>query len=959
MNSANEGPAKVKPLSSTLRLFFFLGFLWSAMVSTWARDPDRVGVLALDAQQRASSVKAAPSGKDVPLVVAPIAPVAAAVPVIPPEPSAVQEKANEALVTVSLEERIQKQALQSELKQFGYELFSNTSATFSPSETLPVPPDYVIAPGDTFVVQVFGATDLEYRLVVTRDGRILVPEIGEISVSGLTFDASKSIIQQRISRIRIGVKTVVTLADLHTIQIVVMGEVLKPGSYNVGGMTTLFNALVGTGGIKTTGSLRKIELRRDNELVARMDLYDVLLSGRTKNNLFLRQGDVIFVPPLGPTVSVAGEVNRPAIYELLQPLPLKSMLEMAGGVLSTADLSKTQLRRLKDGIGYTLVQADLTKGGTIQYVQNGDQVRVFPVVNRMENVVLLEGNVITPGGYEWKSGMRVSDLIKNVKALGQRTDFRMAAVVRERPFSRRLTVRYFDLGKALDSPWSQDDLVLQPRDEVMVFDMNTARDNRFAQTVQALRLQESVEEPAEIAEIKGFVRHGGVFPLQAGQRLLDMIRVTGGVLDGADLTYTMLIRRTPLSKRIEAVQLSLAKALAEPLGDHNPLLSPGDRVYVFDSQSNRSAMLSTEVNTLIQQAGYDQPAPVVQITGKVRQAGEYPLTPGMTAKDLIDAAGGLTEDAYGQSAVITHQVQNAEEFMRAEHEELALIGQNELIAGSTLRLKPRDRLTIREKPESENLKRSVTLKGEVRFPGNYAINKRETMCEVVRRAGGFTQDAYVFGTVFTRESVRKREQEAIDKIFTNYDSLLAELHMSNSVDNDKKRPNQQGATDISNVLKGLKPPQAVGRMVVDMDRAVKKCSEGSDLVLEDGDAVNVPKMQDEVSVVGQVYQSMSHKFRPDRGAMDYINLSGGTKELAAREHAFVIQANGEVISLRGKMSSWSWFSGPSNISVTPGSTVIVPLTVDRINGREYAQSWVDIIYKTAVSAASMKLILGF
>jgi protein involved in polysaccharide export with SLBB domain len=297
MNSANEGSAKVKPLSISLRLFVLLGFLWSALFSTWAREPDRVGVLALDAQQRAWSIKAAPSGKDVRLDIAPAAPVAAAVPVMPPEPSAVQEKANEALVTVSLEERIQKQALQTELKQFGYELFSNTSATYSPSETLPVPPDYVIAPGDTFVVQVFGATDLEYRLVVTRDGRILVPEIGEIPVSGLTFDAAKSIIQQRIGRIRIGVKTVVTLADLHTIQIVVMGEVIKPGSYNVGGMTTLFNALVGTGGIKTTGSLRKIELRRDNELVTRMDLYDVLLSGRTKNNLFLRQGDVIFVPP--------------------------------------------------------------------------------------------------------------------------------------------------------------------------------------------------------------------------------------------------------------------------------------------------------------------------------------------------------------------------------------------------------------------------------------------------------------------------------------------------------------------------------------------------------------------------------------------------------------------------------------------------------------------------------------
>ncbi len=958
MKNTNHGPEKLKRPSVSLRLFVLSGCLWIALFDTWAREPDRVGILALDAQQRSSSVMAAPSGKDAPLELAPVVPVPVAIPVIPPEPSAVQEKANQALLEVTLEDRIQKQTLQTELKQFGYELFSNTAITLAPSETLPVPPDYAIAPGDTFVVQVFGATDLEYRLVVTRDGRILIPEVGEIPVSGLTFESAKSIIEQRIGRIRIGVKTVVTLADLHTIQIVVMGEVFKPGSYNIGGMTSLFNALIGTGGIKTTGSLRKIEVRRANELVARMDLYDVLLSGKTKTNLFLRQGDVIFVPPIGATVSVAGEVNRPAIYELLQPISLKSMLDMAGGVLSSADLAKTQLRRLKAGIGYTLVQADLTKGAYNDFVQNGDQVRIFPVVNRMEDVVLLEGNVITPGGYEWKSGMRVSDLIKNVKALGQRTDFRMAALVRERQFTRRLTVRYFNLGKALETPLSQDDLVLQPRDEVMVFDVNTDREKRFAQTVQALRLQESVEEPAEIAEIKGYVRHGGTYPLESGQRLLDMLRVTGGVMDGTDLTYTMLIRRTPLSKRIEAVQLSLAKALADPMGDNNPLLSPGDRVYVFDSQSNRSAMLSTEVNTLIQQAGYDQPAPVVLITGKVRQAGEYPLTAGMSAKDLIDAAGGLTEDAYGQSAVLTHQVQNAEEFMRAEHEELALTGQNELMSASTLRLRPRDRLTVREKPESEKLNRSITLTGEVRFPGNYAINKRETMCEMLRRAGGFTQDAYVFGTVFTRESVRKREQEAINKIFASYDSLLAELHMSNSVDNDKKRPIQQGATDISNVLKGLKPPQAVGRMVVDMDKAAKKCIESSDLVLEDGDVISVPKMQDEVSVVGQVYQSMSHKFRDDRGAMDYINLSGGTKELAAREHAFVIQANGEVISLRSKMSSWAWFSGPSNISVTPGSTVVVPLTVDRINGREYAQSWVDIIFKTAVSAASMKLILG-
>jgi polysaccharide export outer membrane protein len=348
----------------------------------------------------------------------------------------------------------------------------------------------------------------------------------------------------------------------------------------------------------------------------------------------------------------------------------------------------------------------------------------------------------------------------------------------------------------------------------------------------------------------------------------------------------------------------------------------------------------------------------VQVTGKARQSGQFPLTPGMTVKDLIDAAGGLKEDAYGQTAVLTREDQMANEYMRAQHTEVNLLGKNQVLPDASLRLKARDRLVIREKPEGDNIAKWVTVKGEVRFPGKYSISKRETLCEFIRRAGGFTQDAYLFGTVFSRESVRKREQENIDKIFREFDTLLAELHTSPSYDNDKKLTTQKSANDTYQVIRQLKPPTAVGRMVIEMEKAGQQCIEVADFILEDGDQIEVPKLQEEVTVVGQVYHPMSHKYKKERGALDYVNLSGGPKELAQREHAFVIQANGEVVSLRSSMSSWTWLSRPENISVTPGSIIVVPLTVDRINGREYTQSLVDTLFKAAVGTIGIKSLFG-
>ncbi len=926
-----------------------------------ARDDVRQRIAPVEIQQKIKAIQAAPSGEDKPLTPPPsetMSSAEAAAPTVPLE-SALQDKAKEALSPVSLDDRIQQQTLQSDLKQFGYELFLDPKSTFAPVENIPVPADYVINPGDTFTVQVFGSTDVEYKLVVTRDGRLLVPEVGDISISGLRFDEAKELIKNRIGQVRLGVKTVVTLSDMHTMQVIMMGEVVKPGTYTVSGLTSLFNALVVSGGIKPSGSLRNIEVRRLGKLISKFDLYQILMQGRATNNVYLRHGDVIFIPPIGDTVSVAGEVNRPAIFELKDEENVQDLLALAGGPLPTADLQASQIRRLLAPYGYTLVQVDLRQSASPTLIKNGDQLRVYPVPNRMQDVVMLSGNVLNPGGYQWRDGMRVSNLISTAEMLQQRTDFKAAILIREKPVTRRLHVQYFDLGEALENPTSAEDLALKPRDELVLFDTHSSREKLLAETVKQLRLQATVTEPAPVIEVKGFVKHGGAYPLQQGMRWLDILRVSGGLQDGIDMHYAILMRRQPITRRLEAIRLEPRLALQDAAGDHNPALQPEDRLYVFDQTLNRSEVMKPDLDEIATQAGYDNPTPVVSVTGKVRRPGRYPLTPGMRVSDLIQAGAGMLEDAYGQTALLSRQIGIAGEFQQTDQLEINLSAKHPLLANMSLVLKPRDQLVIRAKPESGKVARIVTVEGEVKFPGSYPIKKRETLCEVMQRAGGFTEDAYVFGTVFLRESVRKREQDAINKIFEQFDTLLAEVHVSSSYDNDKKLPVNQQANETYNIIRNLKAPKAVGRMVVDVHAAVNKCDESADFALEDGDQIRVPKKLDEVSVVGQVYQPMSHKFRMDRGAIDYINLSGGTKQLAASEHAFVIQANGEVVSLRSSISNWITFGSVANSQVTPGSTVVVPLSVDRINGREFAQSWIDIIYKASVAAASLAYLNGY
>lgn len=941
-------------MKSKLFALFFIFFSVNVI------GQNRMGVLLPETSQLQQAIKAAARTSDVPL---PEPNVEITVPseIVTQQdsgPSEIEKNVEEDLDSISLEERIQNQSVQSKIEQFGYDIFSSSPTTFVPVESIPVPIDYLIGPGDTLIVKIYGALDIEYRLVVTREGQLLIPGIGDLQLAGLTFEEAKLSITEEINRSRVGARSVVTLADLHTIQVLMVGEVSRPGSYTVSGLSSLLNTLITTGGIKRSGTLRNIQVRRAGKIIAQMDIYQLLLTGIDEANIYLRNGDVVFVPPIGQTIGIAGEVQRPAIFELKEEKNISEIIELAGGFLPKADPSKSHIERISDKGSKTLVSVDLnTDIGRNSLIKNGDIIRIFPVRNKMDDVVILSGHVLEPGGYQWTKGMRVSDIIKNNQNLIQGVDFRIGMIQRENEIERRVEALYFDLGEILNSSMSHNNLSLKPRDQITIFDTSSSRENIVRPFVEKLKKQATAFEPAKTYSLAGSFKHHGEFPLQTGMRLLDATVIGGGIAPGIDLEYALLLRTNKQTDEVQFIKINLRDAYNNPSGDHNPILQEQDKIYVFDEKVDRSAILSSDLDRIKTQSSYGDPSPVVTLAGLGKKSGDYPLTPGMRIKDLISASGGLNEKTFGISGSLSRRTIINGEFSVVDNFDISL---NESAGDgfdSSLILQPYDYLVMREKPEWIEKPKLVQIEGEVLYPGQYQVQKRETLCSIVNRAGGFTEDAYLFGAVFMRDSVREREQKAIDQLFDELDDTLVDVHLSPGYSKDSKLPVNQGSDDTYRVIQKLQRKKAVGRMVIDLEKAVTNCSEEYDLVLEDGDRLVVPKFSNEVTVVGQVYHPQSHMFRDDRAALDYVNLSGGTREFAQREHIYIYQANGEIMTSRSQLSSWGWALAPSNVKVTPGSTIYVPISIDRINGREFTQSWVDLLFKTVVSISSLDYLM--
>lgn len=660
------------------------------------------------------------------------------------------------------------------LSQFGYSLFSSPVSTFAPVADVPIGGDYVLGPGDGLNVLIWGRMNRTFNLQVQRDGTVLMPEIGPIGVAGLTFDEAKQLLESRADQIT-GVHVAVTMGQIRTIEVFVVGKVNHPGLYLVSALAHVSNALVAAGGVSKVGSLRNIQLRRAGRTFEVIDIYNLLLHGDTSADVRLEPRDVIFVPVIGPIVGIVGDVKNPAIYELKGRQNLAGALRMAGGVSAFGYGQRIQVERIQDHARRVAIDLDLADPRARGLdIADGDLIKIFTVLPGEQNLVRLSGNVSRPGPYQWYPGMMVADLIREGQGVAGHTYFGYALLRRVAGPTRKIHFMPINLGDALRGD-ARANIVLRPDDTLTIYSENELR-----------------ETPT--VTVRGEVRKPGVYPLTDAMRVSDLIYEAGGLkLDAyrqrAELARTQLVNGAHAGFSYLAVDLRGALG-----GGADLPLMPGDELFVQ------------------QASNWHQPWEV-RIDGEVARPGPYVVREGERLASLFQRAGGLRPDAYLPAVVFVRQsVRSVEQErlnasrarLKEEIARLALTpassgqGQNgnnaaalammqQVLAGaesqqavgrivlrlSTLQalngspddivLENRDRIVIPRIPAS------VNVLGQVYSPTAIVYQRSLAVRDYLQKAGGPTESAdkdHIFvitadGSVLTEEGIKNSRRNAL------------------------------------------------------------------------------------------------------------------------------------------------------------------------------------------------------
>jgi protein involved in polysaccharide export with SLBB domain len=548
------------------------------------------------------------------------------------------------------------------LKPFGYDLFEGVPSTFAPVSDIQVPVGYLVGPGDTLHIQLYGNQPEQYELTVQRDGRINFPKLGPVMVSGMTFDAAREAIEARVAQQLVGSRVSITMGELRSIRVFVLGEAEKPGSYTVSGLSTMTNALFVSGGVKKIGSLRNIELKRSGRLVSTLDLYDLLLRGDTSKDQQLLPGDVIFIPPIGKTVSAYGAVRRPAIYELKNETSAQEVVALAGGLLPDADANHGQLEKILPSRLHEMVNIDLLSSEGRQIaLDNGDRLRVPEILQTLENSVALSGYVYRPGQFQYRPGLRLSDVLPSFDELKPQADIHYIMIRRQVPPTERIEVISADLKRALAGRGSAADPELRPRDQIMVFNLSAGREQILQPVVKELELQATPDSPEQLVSIDGRVKAPGKYPLEPSMHVSDLIRAGGSLSDAAYQGQAELTRYSVVNGDTRETQLIAVDLAAIRRGDLKAdlLLKPYDTLVI------KPIPMWMEPGT-------------IEVRGEVRFPGKYPIHQGETLHSVLVRAGGFTDAAFPYGAVFIR-----EDLKKREKDQLDLLAnrlQTDLVA---------------------------------------------------------------------------------------------------------------------------------------------------------------------------------------------------------------------------------------------------------------------------------------
>jgi len=777
-------------------------------------------------------------------------------------------------------------------ERFGMQVFQNGTRDLQmiPMD-LPVGPNYVVGPGDGLAIDLWGGVSERIVRTVDSEGRLSLPEVGPVLVSGKSLADVQQTVQHTLRSQFRGVSADVSLARLRSIRVYVVGDVTHPGAYDISSLSTPLNAIFAAGGPTARGSLRNLEQYRGKQLVQDVDVYDLLLHGVKTDIERLENGDTVLVPPIGSEVTVEGMVRRPAVYELKDEKSLADVLELAGGLLPTATLRHIEVQRIVAHDKRTMLSVDVprsddsaavTKQLDSFQVRDGDKIRIFPIAPYNNDAVYLEGHALRPGRYSYHPGMRVTDLISSYRDLLPEPANHYAEIIRLNPPDYRPTVESFNLAEALSHPASAP--LLDPLDTVQIF-------GRY-----------DFENPPTVS-VWGDVRDPGTYRSSGQIHLSDAIHMAGGLGPDAERKDAQVFRYQP-DGELKIFSVKLNAALSGDPRD-NIVLNSRDRILVHSNPA--------EVD----------PA-TVYIKGEVARPGRYPLTTNMTISDLIRSAGGLQESADTKSADLTRYQWTNQGQMTGHHAQIELASVMASDTKTDGRLRNGDVLTIRQLPGWNDLGATIQVRGEVKHAGSYGIQPGEKLSSVLERAGGFMPDAYPYGAVLIRPEVRMIEDRSHSELVERVreEQVTLKLASTTATDPDMKLSDEAAYQQWQNTLDSLINNPPVGRVMIQVSSNIRRWRNTSrDIAVRAGDVLMVPKRPSYVVVEGQVYSPTAVAYRPGRSAKWYLSQAGGPTNLANKKAIFVVRADGTVLGAKG--ASW-WIGSGLNDALAPGDMVVVP-----------------------------------
>jgi polysaccharide biosynthesis/export protein len=447
--------------------------------------------------------------------------------------------------------------------------------------------------------------------------------------------------------------------------------------------------------------------------------------------------------------------------------------------------------------------------------------------------------------------------------------------------------------------------------------------------------------------LEGFVHRPGPVPWRTGMRISDVLGSIDELRPNADAHYVLIRRERGANRQIDVLSVDLGEVLAARGSSADVELMPRDRVIVFELAPGRERVIRPIIDELRLQSGLDRPTELVRIEGRVKVPGEYPLEPGMTVSSLLRAGGNLDASAFGGKAELARYEVGGDGTRQTELVaiDLASVLRGDPAADVTLR--PFDYLLIKETPNWTD-QESVTLLGEVKFPGTYPVRRGETLHQVLDRAGGLTAYAFPQGSAFTRVELREREQKQLDMLRERLRSDLASMALQAAAVNQAGASQALGASSDS-LLNQIQTAKAVGRLVIDLPGLLEEdAGSTKDIVLRNGDLLVVPKLKQEVTVIGEVQSNTSHLYTAALRTNDYVALSGGTTRRADSGRTYVVRADGSVVAQGGSM-----FSRSQGAAIQPGDTIVVPFDAERLPPLPFWTSVTQILYNLAISVAAV------